>query len=162
MDEIHIWYWTVSGDERRMSFDVTETEINMDLRDISSVDLLPLVFCRDLRDLSIRNNQLTAIDLCPLSNCKKLEGIRLSNNKLVNIDLTPLSDCTKLAEVTLRGNPISTLDISPLFHCPELREFKMDDTVIPTASLLLRSVGSWPKVILDMFFKIQWESPEPV
>lgn len=149
----------MSGDERRMSFDVNETEINMDLRDIVAVDLLPLVFCRDLHYFSIRSNQLTRIDLTPLSNCKKLEGIRLSNNKLQEIDLNPLCDCPKLTEVTLQGNQIESLDISPLFHCPELKEFKIDGFTVPTANLLLRSVGSWPQVIIDMFFKIQWEAP---
>jgi len=161
VDEVHIWYWTASGDEKRMSFDVNETEINMDLRDICAVDLLPIVFMRDLHYFSIRDNQLTKIDLMPFSNCKKLEGIRLSNNKLAGLDLTPLTDCSKLMEFAVQGNNIDTLDISPLFQCAELKEFKLDDDVAPSASLLLRSVGSWPKVILDMFFKIQWETPEP-
>jgi Leucine-rich repeat (LRR) protein len=161
LDEVRIWYWTALGDEKRMSFDVNETEINMDLRDISAVDLLPVVFLRDLRYFSIRDNELTQVDLSPFSNCKKLEGIRLSNNKLQTLDLTPLSDCPKLMELAIQCNEIEQVDISPLFHCPEIKEFKLDDATIPSASLLLRSVGSWPKVILDMFFKIQWEAPEP-
>ena len=160
MDEVHIWYWTASGDEKRMSFDVNETEINMDLRDICSVDLLPIVFMKDLRYFSIRDNQLTNIDLTPFSNCKKLEGIRLSNNKLTTLDVSPLVECSKLMEFSVQGNNIDTLDISPLFQCAELKELKLDDNVVPSASLLLRSVGSWPKVILDVFFKIQWEAPE--
>jgi hypothetical protein len=159
VDKIHIWHTNSAGDERSSPFDTAETEINLDLRDITSVDLLPLVFSRNLRYLNIRDNLLSQIDLTPLSHCKKLESLRLSNNRLVSLNLSPLAECPLLQEVVLQGNLLTRLDISPLFHCPDLREFKVDATTALTADLLLRSIGSWPQLILDLFHKIRWEAP---
>ena len=157
MDQVHIRYVTTTRDEKCQKFKTDETEINLDLREIVSIDLLPLIWCQKLKSLSLRNNRLTEIDLTPLSRCTSLESIHLSNNLLVEIDLSPLTDCTQLEEVELQGNQFQSIDISPLFHCPELKDLNFDDSTVLTANLLLRSIGSWPQVILNKFFKIRFE-----
>ncbi|MHA1882786.1 MAG: leucine-rich repeat domain-containing protein, partial [Candidatus Thorarchaeota archaeon] len=99
-------------------------------------------------------------DLTPLSKCVNLEGLRLSDNELIEIDLSSLSDCPHLREVDIRNNPIRSVDISPLFHCSELQDLRIDDDATLTADLLLRSIGSWPDVLVDKFHKILWKSSE--
>ncbi|MGY5852287.1 MAG: leucine-rich repeat domain-containing protein [Candidatus Thorarchaeota archaeon] len=156
MDHVHIRYVTTTNDEKHEKFRTDETEINLDLREIVSIDLLPLIWCQNLKSLSLRNNRIPEIDLTPLSRCISLESIHLSNNLLVEIDLSPLTDCTKLEEVELQGNQFQCIDLSPLFHCPELKDLTYDDSTVLNANLLLRSIGSWPQVILNQFFKIQF------
>ena len=156
MDQVHIRYVTTTKDEKCEKFRTDETEINLELREIESIDLLPLIWCQELKSLSLRNNKLTDIDLTPLSRCASLESIHLSNNHLAEIDLSPLTDCAKLEEVELQGNQFQSLDLSPLFHCPELKDLSFDDSTVLNANLLLRSIGSWPQVILNQFFKIQF------
>ena len=157
MDQVHIRYTTTAGIEKTERFRTDETEINLDLRDMASVDLLPLIWCQKLRCVSLRNNRLTEVNLLPLGRCVSFENLRLSNNLLEEIDLGPLSDCTHLQVVEMQGNQLKRVDISPLFHCPELCELNIDNSSTITADLLLRSVGSWPRIILDLFHKIQWE-----
>ncbi|MHA1902877.1 MAG: leucine-rich repeat domain-containing protein, partial [Candidatus Thorarchaeota archaeon] len=106
MDEIYIRYITTTGLERTAGFRTDVEEISLDLRDMESVDLLPLIWCVKMKTLNIRNNRLTTIDLTPLSRCVNLEALRLNNNLLSEINLTPLSDCPHMQEVDIRGNKI--------------------------------------------------------
>ncbi len=157
--EIFIRYVTTNGLEKTARFNSDETGVNLDLRNIAQVDLLPLIWCENIETLCIRNNSLTEIDLSPLEKCgKKLKAIRLGHNRLQEIDLEPLSACPNLEEVSLLENRLKRVDLSPLFHCPKLRELKIDDDVGLTADLLLRSVGSWPEVLIERYHRILWKT----
>ncbi len=162
MVQVFIWYVTSTGLERSLEVEASETCVNLDLRDIASVDLLPLIWCTNLQDLSIRNNKLTSVDLFPLSKCPELQSLRLGNNELAEVDLTPLEDCSKLAELSLQGNRLKRVDISPLFHCQHLTELKLDESTTLTADLTLKSVGSWPEVLVERFHRILWKVPESI
>jgi len=160
MPEIHILYRTATGLEKKLKVNADETSINLDLRDIASVDLSPLAWCSKLEDLSLRNNQITEIDLSSLSKCSNLQALRLNNNLLEKLDLTPLEDCSNLVELAINGNKIPRIDISPLFHCPKLTDLKLDETTSLLADLTLKSGGSWPKVLVERFHRILWKVPE--
>ncbi|MFW9909682.1 MAG: leucine-rich repeat protein [Candidatus Thorarchaeota archaeon] len=161
MDEIIIRYLTTDGAEKTRSIDIDETGLNLDLRDIAEIDLLPLIWCKKLEKVTIQHNHLKHIDLTPLSRCVNLEILRLNDNHLVNIELSPLSDCAHLREVDLRNNALRSIDLSPLFHCSDLTDIKFDGSATLTADLLLRSIGSWPDVLVDQFHKILWKTPQP-
>lgn len=157
--EIFIRYTTTGGLEKTVRYDTDETAINLDLRDITQVDLLPLIWCENLESLSLRTNSLTEIDLSPLEKVgKNLRAIRLSHNRLQEVNLEPLSSCPNLEEVSLSENPIKRVDLSPLFQCPNLKELGLDPEVGLTADLLLRSVGSWPEVLIERYHRILWKS----
>ena len=159
MAEIYVWYVNSTGQEKSVGVESSETCVNLDLRDMVSVDLLPLIWCRDLEDLSIRNNKLTEIDLSPLANCQNLQGLRINNNLLKKLDLTPLAECAMLEELAFQKNNLKRVDLSPLFHCQALKELKHDASVTLLADLTLKSVGSWPEVLMDRFHRILWKMP---
>ncbi|MBN2229377.1 MAG: leucine-rich repeat domain-containing protein [Candidatus Thorarchaeota archaeon] len=159
VSEIFIRYETTTGLEKTARFRTDETSINLDLRDITIVDLLPLIWCENLETLCLRNNSLIEIDLSPLEKCgKKLRSIRLNNNRLQDIDFGPLSFCPDLEEVSLEHNRLKRVDLSPLFQCANLKELVLDKDVGLTADLLLRSVGSWPEVLVEQYHRILWKS----
>lgn len=159
VSEIFIHYLTTTGLERSVKFRSDETVINLDLRDMTTVDLLPLIWCENLESLCLRNNSLTEVDLSPLEKCgKNLKVVNLSHNRLHEIDLDPLSSCPQLIEVTLEDNQIRRVDLSPLFQCANLKELNLDKDVSLTADLLLRSVGSWPEVLVEQYHRILWKS----
>ncbi|UCE11476.1 MAG: leucine-rich repeat domain-containing protein [Candidatus Thorarchaeota archaeon] len=159
MDEIYIRYWTTTGRERIEPYMTNRTEISLEYRDIAAIDILPLVWCKGLRLLSLRGNHLANLDLMSLASCPNLEMLKLSYNKLQAIDLTPLGQCTNLKELSLERNRFTSLDLSPLFECPRLVDLGMDDSIELTADLMLRSVGNWPDVLVNRFYKIKWEVP---
>ena len=150
---------TTSGLEKTARYFTDETKINLDLRNISEIDLLPIIWCENLESLSLRSNSLTEIDLSPLESAgKNLRAIRLGHNRLQKIGLEPLSSCPNLEEVSLSENQLKRVDLSPLFQCPNLKELKLDHEVALTADLLLRSVGRWPEVLIERYHKILWKS----
>jgi Leucine-rich repeat (LRR) protein len=159
VSEIFIRYVTTNGLEKTARFSSDETGFNLDLRNIAQVDLLPLVWCENIETLCIRNNCLSEIDLSPLEKSgKNLKAVRLGHNRLQEISLEPLSSCPNLEEVSLSDNRLKRIDLSPLFQCPNLRELKIDDDVGLTANLLLRSVGSWPEVLIERYHRILWKA----
>lgn len=159
VSEIFIRYVTTNGLEKTVRFNTDEKGINLDLRNIAQVDLLPLIWCENLETLCLRNNSITEIDLSPLEKCgQNLKSVRLGHNRLQEIDLEPLSSCPNLEEVSLIDNRLKRVDLTPLFHCPNLREIKIDDDVGLTADLLLRSVGSWPEVLIEQYHRILWKA----
>jgi len=159
VSEIFIRYVTTNGLEKTTRFKTDEKGINLDLRNIAQVDLLPLIWCEDLETLCLRNNSITEIDLSPLEKCgKNLKSVRLGHNRLQEIDLEPLSACPNLEEISLEDNRLKRVDLTPLFHCSNLKEIKIDDDVGLTADLLLRSVGSWPEVLIEQYHRILWKA----
>jgi len=157
--EIFIRYVTTSGLEKSVRYDTDETRINLDVRDIAEIDLLPLIWCEDLESISVRSNSLTEIDLSPLEKIgRNLKAVRLSHNRIQEIDLEPLGSCPNLEEFSISENSLKRIDLSPLFQCPSLKELNIDDDVSLTANLLLRSVGSWPEVLIERYHKILWKS----
>ena len=157
--EIFIRYVTTSGIEKTARYSADEKTINLDLRDITEIDLLPIIWCESLESLCLRSNSLTEIDLSPLERVgKNLKAIRLGHNRLQEIDLEPLSSCPNLEEISLSENRLKRIDLSPLFHCPNLKELGLDEEVALTADLLLRSVGSWPEVLIERYHRILWKS----
>ena len=159
VSEIFIHYLTTTGLEKSATFSADETVINLDLRDIASVDLLPLIWCENLESLCLRNNSLTEVDLSPLEKCgKNLKVVSLSHNRIQEMNLDPLSSCPNLLEVSLEDNRIKRIDLSPLFQCANLTELNLDQEVSLTADLLLRSVGSWPEVLVERYHRILWKS----
>ncbi|MFW9767255.1 MAG: leucine-rich repeat domain-containing protein [Candidatus Thorarchaeota archaeon] len=157
--EIFIRYMTTSGLEKSMRYDTDETRINLDVRDIAEIDLLPIIWCENLESISIRSNNLTEIDLSPLEKVgRNVKAVRLSHNRIQEIDLEPLSSCPNLEEFSITENRLKRIDLSPLFQCPYLKELNIDDDVSLTANLLLRSVGSWPEVLIEKYHKILWKS----
>jgi Leucine-rich repeat (LRR) protein len=125
-----------------------------------TVDLLPLIWCQNLEDLSLRDNKLTEIDLSPLSKCPNLQGLRLNNNLLRTLDLSPLAECPMLEELVIQENRLKRIDVSPLFHCQALKELRHDTSVTILADLTLKSVGSWPEVLMERFHRILWKVPQ--
>ncbi len=158
MDQVIIRFQTSTGLEQTRLISVDEQAINLEIQDIAEIDLLPLIWCKRLEKITLRNNLLSDIDLTPLSKCPSLEVVYLGHNRLSHIDLEPLSGCSHLREVDVAHNPLSSVDISPLFHCSELKDLMIDKDVTLTADLLLRSIGSWPDVLVDRFHKILWKS----
>lgn len=158
MADMFIAYTTAAGIEKKAEFNTDERRINLDLRDIATIDLLPLVWAEDLETLCLRHNRITGLDLSPLSKCKQLEMLSLSDNLIKKIDLSPLSDCPNLAELALDMNPLESIDISPLFECPKLDELRVDDEVTLKADLFLRSIGDWPQVLVDLYPRILWKA----
>lgn len=159
VSEIFIRYLTTTGLEKVARFKTDETTINLDLLDIATIDLYPIIWCKNLESICLRNNSLTEIDLAPLEKCgKNLSAIRLSHNRLQEIDLNPLSSCPNLLEVALDDNRLKRVDLSPLFECANLTELCLDEDVSLIANLLLRSVGSWPEVLVERYHKILWKS----
>ena len=157
--DIFIHYLTTTGLEKSVKLRSDETVINLDLRDMVSVDLLPLIWCENLEALHLRNNVLTEIDLTPLEKCgKNLRVLNLSHNRIQQIDMEPLSSCPNLLEVKLNNNRLKRIDLSPLFQCANLTELGLDEEVSLTADLLLRSVGSWPEVLVERYHRILWKS----
>ena len=160
LEEVIIRFQTSNGLEKTQVIDTRETVLNLELRDIVEIDLLPLIWCSKLEKITLRHNQISEIDLTPLSKCINLEAIYLSHNNLSAIDLHPLNDSPHLREIDLRSNSLSSVDISPLFHCSELQDLLIDNEVTLTADLLLRSIGSWPDVLVDQFHKILWKASD--
>ncbi|MHA1287798.1 MAG: leucine-rich repeat domain-containing protein [Candidatus Thorarchaeota archaeon] len=157
--EIFIHYLTTTGLEKSAKFRTDETVINLDLRDMVSVDLLPLIWCENLEALYLRNNVLSDIDLTPLEKCgKNLKVINLCHNRIQEIDMEALGSCPNLLEVKLNDNRLKRIDLSPLFQCANLAELGLDEEVSLTADLLLRSVGSWPEVLVERYHRILWKS----
>ncbi|MHA2144321.1 MAG: hypothetical protein ACXAB0_02645 [Candidatus Thorarchaeota archaeon] len=74
------------------------------------------------------------------------------------MNLEPLSSCPNLEEFSISENRLKRVDLSPLFQCPNLKELNFDEDVSLTANLLLRSVGSWPEVLIERYHKILWKS----
>ena len=160
MEEVIIRYRTTTGLNQTRMIPVHETVLNLEIRNIVEIDLLPLIWCSKLEKITLRYNELTEVDLTPLSKCINLETLQLSHNKLTKIDLEPLSDCPHLREVDLVDNPLERIDISPLFHVSELNALNVDKGVTLTADLLLRSIGSWPDVLVDRFHEILWKASD--
>ena len=159
VSEIFIRYETTTGLEKTARFRTDETTINLDLKDIAYVDLLPIIWCEKLEYLCLRNNSISDIDLSPLEKCgKQLKSIRLNHNRLQELDLNPLSSCPSLEELNLENNRLKRVDLSPLFQCANLKELVIDKDVGLTADLLLRSVGSWPEVLVERYHRILWKS----
>ena len=159
MAEIFVWYVNFTGQEKSIGVESDERCVNLDLRDMISVDILPLIWCRNLEDLTIRNNKLKEIDLSPLSKCPTLQAFRINNNLLERLDLSPLAECSMLEELSIQDNRLKRVDISPLFECHALKELRHDTSVTLLADLTLKSVGSWPKVLMDRFHRILWKVP---
>jgi Leucine-rich repeat (LRR) protein len=160
MAEIYVWYVNSSRQEKSIGVETSERCVNLDLRDMITVDLLPLIWCQNLEDLSLRDNKLTEIDLSPLSKCPNLQGLRLNNNLLRTLDLSPLAECPMLEELVIQENRLKRIDVSPLFHCQALKELRHDTSVTILADLTLKSVGSWPEVLMERFHRILWKVPQ--
>ena len=160
MAEIYVWYVNSTGQEKSIGVETSEKCVNLDLRDMISVDILPLIWCQNLEDLTIRNNKLTEIDLSPLSRCPNLQALRLNNNLLEKLNLSPLAECSNLEELAIHENRLKRVDISPLFECHELKELRHDTSVTLLADLTLKSVGSWPEVLMERFHRILWKMPQ--
>ena len=80
--EIFIRYVTTNGLEKTARFNSDETGINLDLRNIAQVDLLPLIWCEKVESLCLRNNSLTEVDLAPLEKSgKNLKAVRLMQKR---------------------------------------------------------------------------------
>ncbi|RDE10759.1 MAG: hypothetical protein C4K47_10935 [Candidatus Thorarchaeota archaeon] len=162
MVEVFIRYVTSTGLEKYEIFKATESHINLDLRDMTSVDLLPLIWCIDLEYLSLGYNSLSGVDLTPLAKCGRLKELRLNHNRLQEIDLVPIAECHDIREITLRENQIKRLDVTPLFGCPWLRELELDKGVTLTADLMLRSIGNWPDILVERYRDILWKARDRV
>ena len=160
MEEVIIRYETTTGLQQTHVISVNETVLNLELRNTAYIDLLPLIWCSKLEKITLRYNELSDLDLTPLDKCINLETLQLGHNKLTSIDLEPLSDCPHLREVDLGHNLFERIDISPLFHVSELQELKIDENVTLTADLLLKSIGSWPDVLVDRFHEILWKATD--
>ncbi|MGQ4870657.1 MAG: leucine-rich repeat domain-containing protein [Candidatus Thorarchaeota archaeon] len=160
MDRVILRYRTSNGLERTVNIDTSEARLSLELRDIESIDLMPLVWCTELETLNLQYNKIRELDLTPLAKCAALQEVNLSHNDLREIDLTPLSSCHNLRELRIDKNRIRRVDVSPLFECPKLEIFRRDDFVSLTASIFLRSIGSWPNVLMDEYHRILWTHGE--
>ncbi|RLI52008.1 MAG: hypothetical protein DRO87_05870 [Candidatus Thorarchaeota archaeon] len=158
VSEVFVRYVTTTGLEKMVRFNTETTAVNMELRDIATVDLLPLIWCKNLEVLNLKNNSLTEIDLSPLQKCPHLKALRLSHNRLQEVDLSPLATCSELQEISLDNNRLKIIDLSPLFQCPNLQDLMIDESVTLTADLLLRSIGSWPEVLIERYHRILWKA----
>jgi len=111
---------------------------------------MSLVVNRDILSLSLTQKQLTIIDLSPLINCTNLESISLSQNHLTSIDLSPLQHCTKLQELSLSMNRLTSIDLSPLQHCTNLRDLSIMHNSLTSIDLVpLRNCEKLQDLFLD-------------
>jgi Leucine-rich repeat (LRR) protein len=158
VSEIFIRYVTTTGLEKTAKFNTDTSTVNMELRNIATVDLLPLIWCKNLEVLDLKNNSLSEVDLTPLEKCPKLKALRLGYNRIQDIDLSSLAACPNVEEVSLEKNRLKIIDLSPLFQCPQLEDLRIDESVTLTADLLLRSIGSWPEVLIERYHRILWKT----
>ncbi|TFG10697.1 leucine-rich repeat domain-containing protein [Candidatus Thorarchaeota archaeon] len=158
MDQIILRYETATGLEKMTRVRTDESHINLEVRDIKTVDLLPLIWCTNLEGLSLSYNSLEQVDLSPLNRCPKLQGLWLSHNQLQSIDFSPLSKCSQLQEICLQHNDIKKMDVSGLFNCHSLEVLRFDDGVTLTADVFLKSIGNWPDLLVEYYDKILWRS----
>ena len=159
MGEIVITYVTVDKEKKEITFDSDVEIIQLDRKEIASIDLTPLSKCTSLQELDLSNNQLQSIvltplfwcislrelvlgynqlqgiDLSPLSSCTCLQRIYLNNNQLKDIDLNPLSSCTSLQGIYLNNNQLQFIDLTPLSYCISLKELYIKYNQLHTIDL---------------------------
>lgn len=80
------------------------TELDCDNSDIKSVD--ELKYFENLRELSLKDNQLAAIDL---TNNPELRAVNLADNEIQVLDL---SENENLRSLVITENELETLDVS--------------------------------------------------
>ncbi|NHJ87813.1 MAG: leucine-rich repeat domain-containing protein [Asgard group archaeon] len=102
---------------------------------LHKVDLQLLKSCVKLRELFLRDTQLTEINLEPLQNYPDLETLDLAFNKLSKINLDPLKSCSRLKWLNLSGNQLSTIDLTPLQNNLNLIELNLNDNKIKIIDL---------------------------
>ncbi len=158
MDQIILRYRTTTGLEKMTRIRTDESNINLEVRDIQTIDLLPLIWCGNLEGLSLSYNALEEIDLSPLNRCPNLRGLWLSHNRLKGVDFSPLAKCSQLEEVCLQNNDIKRMDVSGLFNCRNLEVLRFDENVTLTADVFLKSIGNWPDLLVKYYDKILWRS----
>ena len=93
--------------------------------ELQTLDLTPLRTCHTLRELVLHRNHLQNIDLSPLEKCPELMRLDLSNNRLTQLNLAPLANHTALSKIVLTGNPLPEIDVTPLFSCSVLRDLEV-------------------------------------
>lgn len=90
------------------------TELNLDGRDLTDLNLEEIVQLYALDSLSLADNPLT--DISPLTALDSLDELNLSNCRVA--DLSPLRELTSLRSLCLDGNPLE--DLTPLYELQNL------------------------------------------
>jgi Leucine-rich repeat (LRR) protein len=106
--------------------------------------------------LDLSFNKIKTINLTPLVHCKDLKALHLYENKLESIDLSVLSKSKKLRNLTLKKNSLKSVDVSPLFLCPSLVKFGIDLDVTLTAASKLKTQAKVPIGLKPHLSRINW------
>ncbi len=93
--------------------------------ELQTLDLTPLRTCHTLRELVLHRNHMQNIDLSPLEKCPELTRLDLSNNRLTQLNLAPLANHTALSKIVLTSNPLPEIDVTPLFSGGVLRDLEV-------------------------------------
>lgn len=118
------------GTEITRDVDMNSEEIDLSKQKLTWIELSPLSQFKELKVLSLWDNELENVDLSPLSNCLNLDTILLHQNGLESIDLAPLGNCSKLRTLRLWANKIHNLDLLPLCRNHELQELLLQQNRI--------------------------------
>ncbi len=112
---------TTNGKPIEFLFDTQEGNLNLEKKNLKSIDLSPLEGCDNIRVVNLQRNSLESIDLSPLQNKKELKDLLLAYNKLTTLDLSPIKTCDNLNALTLSRNELTTLDLNPIGNSENLR-----------------------------------------
>jgi len=93
--------------------------------ELQTLDLTPLGTCHTLRELVLHRNHLQNIDLSPLEKCPELTRLDLSSNRLTQLNLAPLANHIVLSKIVLTSNPLPEIDVTPLYSCGVLRDLEV-------------------------------------
>ncbi len=114
------------GKTRVLEVNENATRIEFTNKNITSIDLSPVVSCLRLRVLHMYGNLIQQIDLSPLSRCTLLRTVNLRENKLVEIDLSPLVEHSELERIDLRKNQLQSLNVDPLANHMNFEKFALE------------------------------------
>jgi hypothetical protein len=138
-----------------IEFDIeTTTEINLDntqgtydykeSQKLNDADIKDIIYLKNLRTLSIVNNNIT--DISFVQNLEKLEELNIANNPVIELyvtanlkkinlqntdinDISPLCDCRFIEDISIDYSNID--DLNPIFELTELKRLFLYGTALP-------------------------------
>jgi hypothetical protein len=123
------------GKQEEAKFEDDELKIALLKKQITDIDLSPLIDCSSLQTLSLSFNLLRTIELSPLASCTNLQELRLRSNRLQSIELSPLASCTNLLRLSLGLNQLQIMNLTPLSACTRLQILDLNDNQLRAIEL---------------------------
>jgi hypothetical protein len=132
---IVLTFTNVWGKQEEAKFEDDELKIALLKKQITDIDLSPLIDCSSLQTLSLSFNLLRTIELSPLASCTNLQELRLRSNRLQSIELSPLASCTNLLRLSLGLNQLQIMNLTPLSACTRLQILDLNDNQLRAIEL---------------------------